>query len=108
MVSFSQKHQRYFSSLSETRSCSQCGLFDEPICNYDSQFSSIISMVITIIKFIMNDACICFFKINQSPNGALQNLSEQLTQFTPEQSIVLFDTIINQGINTTVMNATEV
>ena len=56
----------------------------------------------------MNDACICFFKINQSPNGALQNLSEQLTQFTPEQSIVLFDTIINQGINTTVMNATEV
>ncbi|XP_019855328.1 PREDICTED: uncharacterized protein LOC109584161 [Amphimedon queenslandica] len=75
--------------FNETSSCSQCGQLNEPVCNYDTQFSGIISM------------------INQSANGALQNLSKQLNQFTPEQSIVLFDTIISRGINTSVVNATE-
>uniref|UniRef100_A0A1X7UAB2 GAIN-B domain-containing protein n=1 Tax=Amphimedon queenslandica TaxID=400682 RepID=A0A1X7UAB2_AMPQE len=75
--------------FTETSSCSQCGQFNEPVCNYDTQFSSIISM------------------INQSANGALQSLSEQLTQFTLEQSIVLLDNIISKGINTSVVNATE-
>uniref|UniRef100_A0A1X7UAV9 Uncharacterized protein n=1 Tax=Amphimedon queenslandica TaxID=400682 RepID=A0A1X7UAV9_AMPQE len=72
-----------------TSSCSQCGQLNEPVCNYDTQFSGIISM------------------INQSANGALQSLSEQLTEFTPEQSIELLDNIISKGINTSLVNATE-
>uniref|UniRef100_A0A1X7UA10 GAIN-B domain-containing protein n=1 Tax=Amphimedon queenslandica TaxID=400682 RepID=A0A1X7UA10_AMPQE len=40
--------------------------------------------------------------VNQSPIDALQNLFEELDQFTPEQSITLLGNIINEVINITV------